>query len=105
MKQTTFVSIALAATLALHPLAANADDAPAPGNPELSQGAEMLSEGMKLLLQGLMSEGAEGWAQLSEWLDDLSLYEAPERLPNGDIIIRRRAPLDVPGGEAEATEL
>ena len=59
MKQiaSVFLAVALAATPAL------AEDRPAP-NTDLSEGAQMLSEGMKRLFQGLMSEGAEGWDQL-----------------------------------------
>ena len=31
-------------------------------------------------------------AELSALIDDVSMYEMPEILPNGDIIIRRRPP-------------
>jgi hypothetical protein len=65
-----------------------------PRNPDLSEGAQLLSDGMKLLLKGLMTEGTEGWEKLVDWLDDISLYEPPERLPNGDIVIRRKVPLE-----------
>ncbi|GGD38398.1 hypothetical protein GCM10011358_22750 [Sinisalibacter lacisalsi] len=83
----------MAATLVIAPAGVWAqDDAPPPASPELSEGAEMLSEGMKLLLRGLLAESAEGWSKLVDWLDDLSQYEPPERLPNGDIIIRRKPP-------------
>jgi hypothetical protein len=95
---TRFTALAAALMIAATPVMA--DDTPAPPrNPELSQGAEKLSEGMKLLLKGLLVEGEKGWADLLIWLDDMSQYEAPERLPNGDIIIRRKVP-DEPG-EAE----
>lgn len=88
--------------LAAAPAVAQDQDG-APRNPDLSEGAELLSEGMKLFLKGLMAEGEEGWGKLIDWLDDVTLYEAPERLPNGDIIIRRKEPLepDTP----EATDL
>ena len=94
----------LTAALVLAAMPAMAQDqGDTPRNPDLSQGAELLSEGMKLFLKGLMAEGEEGWGRLVDWLDDVTLYEAPERLPNGDIIIRRKVPLtpDAP----EATEL
>jgi hypothetical protein len=32
------------------------------------------------------------WGQLTELLGDLSAWHAPEVLPNGDILIRRRQP-------------
>lgn len=101
MKQIThFPGLLLAGGLALAPAVAlsQGDTAPLP-SPEIAEGAEQIAEGLKLLLQGLMVEGREGWARLGEWLDDMNAYEAPERLPNGDIIIRRRVPL--PEGEAE----
>lgn len=92
--------LALALALALLPATLRADDAPQ-ANPQLSEGAQMLSEGMKLLLRGLVDESAEGWGRLTDWLGDLSQYEPPERLPNGDIIIRRKPSLDPETGETE----
>lgn len=74
------------------------DTAPPP-NPDISEGARKLSDGLKQLFQGLMVEGQEGWEKLGDWLEDMNAYEAPERLPNGDIIIRRKVPL--PEGETE----
>ncbi len=90
---TRFAPLVAALMIAASP--ALAQDAPTPpGNPELSEGAQKLSEGMKLLLRGLLAEGEEGWANLLTWLDDVSQYEAPERLPNGDIIIRHKTPAE-----------
>lgn len=86
-------ALVFAASLALAPAAAFAQEEAPSGNPDLSQGAQLLSQGMKLLLQGVMAQGQDGWNQLAGWLGDLSAYEAPERLPNGDIIIRRKEPL------------
>lgn len=85
---TRIAPLALALVLATQPALAQ-ESTPTP-NPELSEGAQMLSEGMKKLLRGLLAEGAEGWDKLGDWLDDLSMYDPPEKLPNGDIIIRRR---------------
>lgn len=96
-KPITFAAL-LAATLSA-PVALADDKAPPP-NPEISEGAELLSRGFRLLLEGLAKEVdpmadklAEGWAELAERFDDMSAYHPPEILPNGDIIIRRRAPL------------
>lgn len=86
--------VPLAAALLIAASPVLVEDGAPQGNPDLSQGAEQLSQGMKLLLRGLLAEGAEGWDDLLNWLDDLSQYEAPERLPNGDIIIRRKVPLE-----------
>lgn len=92
-------ALALALVLATGPLAAQ-DTAPRAPNPDLAEGAELLSEGFKKLFRGLMGElepageaAEKGWNDLVDWLGDLSAYEAPERLPNGDILIRRKEPL------------
>jgi hypothetical protein len=74
-------------------------------NRELSEGLELLGEGARLLLRGLQTEMepmAEGWGVLVEKLGDFSLYQMPEILPNGDIVIRRKEPLT---GEEGATDL
>ncbi len=82
------------AVLALAALPALAEEA---GNPDLERGGELLREGFGLLLEGLITElepMAEGWEELVDQLGDLSAYHPPEVLPNGDIIIRRKTPLD-----------
>lgn len=94
MKPITHLpGLLLAGGLALAPaVALSQDDAAPRPNPDIAQGAERLSEGLKLLFQGLMAEGQEGWVRLGDWLEDINAYEPPERLPNGDIIIRRKLP-------------
>jgi hypothetical protein len=67
-------------------------------------GLDLLGEGMGLILEGLMEdmrpmlEEARPFFEeevvpllqrMGELVDDLSYYELPERLPNGDIIICR----------------
>lgn len=108
------------------------ETAPAP-EPEMDQGLDLMEEGAKLLLRGLLSEMdpaidelrgfaqemgpkmqlfaeemGPAFAELMAQVDDFSNYSAPEMLPNGDIIIRRRpeAPdffpqLDEDTGEVE----
>ena len=84
---------------------------------ETEEGFSLMEEGAKLLLRGLMSEMepaldsmGEALTELEPALRDLMLmigdlrnYEAPEKLPNGDIIIRRKisAPLAAPESEIE----
>ncbi len=55
----------------------------------------------------LMDEmlGAVGpwFSELGEMLGDLSGWHAPEFLPNGDILIRRRAPDQAPGASPESS--
>ncbi|GIT89863.1 hypothetical protein JANAI62_06530 [Jannaschia pagri] len=74
-----------------------------------------MERGLRLFLDGLMQEmepalrDLEGLAEeaaplleglqqdLSETLGDLNAYHAPEVLPNGDILIRRKEPLTPDG--------
>lgn len=91
----------------------------------MGEGIDLMEEGARLLLRGLLSEmdpaleelkdlAAEmgpqmrlfaeemgpALAALLDQVDDLTNYDAPELLQNGDIIIRRRldAPKFVPEG-------
>lgn len=102
----TILTLALCAVLAA-PAAAQSDDG--------DDGASAMQRGLELFMEGLRDELApalrqfEGLAEqfepkMREWveemgpaiadlmarIDDLSVYEAPEILPNGDIIIRRK---------------
>lgn len=109
---------ALALSLAISPVVAqDAQDG------EMTEGFDLMEEGAKLLLRGLLNEmdpaieelrgladeiGPQmqlfaeemgpAFAELMAQVDDLRNYEAPELLPNGDILIRRRdeAPKFVP---------
>jgi hypothetical protein len=94
--------------------------------PEPEQGRDLMEEGAKLLLRGLLSEMAPAidelqnfaedfgprlqlftqemgpaLADLLDQVDDLAHYEAPIFLPNGDIIMRRRE--DAPDFQPEGT--
>jgi hypothetical protein len=92
-----------------------AQDTPVPRIPLSPEGGPtedglgLMQEGAKLLFEGLMQEMApaiEGMGEalqemepavrdLLALIDDIRNYQAPEMLPNGDIIIRRKpdAPL------------
>lgn len=75
------------------------------GSDRLRESFELFGEGARTLLEGL-SEDMQPMLEeirpffeedmlpflqgLAEQIDDLAAYELPERLPNGDIIIRRR---------------
>lgn len=101
---------------------------PAFAETETEEGFDLMEEGAKLLLRGLMTEMEPALrefesfaeevgpamkllademgpaiAELMSQIDDIRNYEAPEVLPNGDIIIRRRAdaPVFEPGTEIE----
>jgi hypothetical protein len=113
-------AIALCLCVAAGPLLA--EDAPVapPVVPPTStdDGFSLMEEGMKLVMRGMMSEmqpaldemgkaldeagpalkglGEEigpKLRQLIALIDDIKNYDAPVMLPNGDILIRRNAPL------------
>ncbi len=98
----------LAITPALPVMAQDTPDA------EVEEGFDLMEEGARMLMRGLMSEMepalrdmrdafeqmgpafadfassvGPAFAELLEQVDDFRHYEAPEFLPNGDIIIRR----------------
>ena len=66
----------------------------------LREGLSLLQEGTRLMLRGLMAELEPGLRELQDRIGDLSAYHPPEILPNGDILIRRKDPLE-PGEEIE----
>lgn len=109
MKQVLITSLAVSLAVATPAAAQDNDGA------EMSEGIDLMEEGAKLLLRGLLNEmdpaidelrGLAGeigpqmqlfademgpaFAELMAQIDDLRNYDAPELLPNGDIIIRRR---------------
>ncbi|SIO31415.1 hypothetical protein SAMN05444722_1381 [Rhodovulum sp. ES.010] len=109
-------ALCLALALAATPLPAQ-DDGPDTGREgEMREGMELLGEGMRLFFRGLGEELEPALRELAENMepalkrlmqivDDFDAYEMPERLPNGDIIIRRKpdapAPEPLPEGEVE----
>jgi len=97
---TRIAPIALAVCVALSPAAPAAAQ-----NENLSDGIDLLDEGMRLLFRGLMSEMEPAMRDLEEAIKDLSAYHPPEILPNGDIIIRRKQPLDPEISEDGAVDL
>jgi hypothetical protein len=108
-------AVALCLCLAAVPVLA--EDAPATP-PAKDEGFSLMEEGMKLVMRGMMQEmqpaldemgkaleeagpaleglGAEigpKLRQLISMIDDIKNYDAPVMLDNGDILIRRNAPL------------
>lgn len=86
--------LALCAALATLPAHAPAQTRAQDEGGELSEGLGLLEEGTRMLLRGLLEEMSPAMEQMSDdlrrALGNLSAYEAPEILPNGDIIIRRK---------------
>lgn len=108
MKHLIYITTALA--LCVSPAAAQDDGT------DIDDGVNLMEEGAKLLLRGLMTEMEPAIADLRDLademepamrdmmaemgpaladminkIDDFRNYDAPEILPNGDIIMRRRA--------------
>lgn len=90
-------------------LPATAQEAEEPG---IRDGFGLLSEGSRMILEGLMDEMRPVFEEqmlpllqdLGAMIDDLSAYHAPEMLPNGDILIRRRTDEDGDAEEETTTE-
>ncbi|MBE2278198.1 MAG: hypothetical protein IAE87_18095 [Rhodobacteraceae bacterium] len=109
---------------------APAETPPGPAVPEDDPGTSLMEEGAKLFFRGFLSEMEPALdemaramdeiapaieeigpqlRQLAEMVGDFKNYEAPVRLPNGDILIRRKPPsapvplipLPGPNGEIE----
>jgi hypothetical protein len=97
MKQVVAPMIAL--MLALGPAMAQDQTSPpsgaSPDAGDVEEGMNLLSEGTKLLLRGLLGEVEPAMRELQDALGNLNAYHAPEILPNGDIIIRRKTPAEL----------
>ena len=60
---------------------------------------EALAEQMEPALRSMVEDMGPALNDLAEMIGDLSAYHPPERLPNGDIILRRKTPLPPEGAE------
>lgn len=80
----------LALTLALlaTPLPAAEEETPPlfPNDDELRELGDLADRWLRRFAEGLQPMAE----RLRELIDDIDAYESPERLPNGDIIIRRK---------------
>lgn len=88
----------------LIPLAFIAAPAFAQDTPE-PEGRDLMSEALRLFMRGLLQEMEPAMDDFSALLDNLDAYHAPEVLPNGDIIIRRKTPSDPEESDPEEIEL
>ncbi len=61
---------------------------------EAPQGRDLMAEALRLFMQGFMAEMEPAIDDLEGFIDNLNAYHPPEVLPNGDIIIRRKTPLE-----------
>ena len=109
---TRFLTIALLSVALAAPAAAQEES-------ETERGFDLLREGSRMILEGIledmrpMLEEARPFFEeemlpflesLGALMDDMTAYEAPERLPNGDIIIRRSPDRPWPTPEPEVGE-
>ncbi|WP_233488584.1 hypothetical protein [Rhodovulum sp. 12E13] len=103
----------LALALGAAPLSAQQEGAPDGEERGVEEGLDLLERGAEAFLRGLMDEIgpelrrlepelrglAEGMgpmiARLVELVDQIDAYHPPERLPNGDIILRRKTPSEI----------
>lgn len=111
-----FRTALIAALFAAAPLHAQ-EDTPAEDMPaeDMGEGLSLMEQGARMILRGLMSEMdpllqemEPAFRDLARMIGDITAYHAPEVLPNGDIILRRKTPRDPqtedapePGGEIE----
>lgn len=93
--------------------------APAGAQDNADEGLSLMEEGAKMIMRHLMDEMgstmedldnlseqmAPALQELQQMINDLSAYEMPEMLPNGDIIIRRKTPLEVVPPSVEEIEI
>jgi hypothetical protein len=87
-------AIALTLCLGLAAPAAAQDAGTEGGATDMDEGFSLLEEGTRLLLRGLMTEMEPALRELQGALQNLDAYHPPEVLPNGDILIRRKEPLE-----------
>lgn len=92
---------AIALALLLAAAAPAAAQGPAPEGDGYGEGLGLIEDGARLILRRLLADMEPMMRDLATMIDDLGAYHPPERLPNGDIIIRRKVPLVPlpPGGE------
>ena len=72
-----------------------------PGMAQEERGRDLMAEALRLFMQGFMAEMEPAIDDLELFLQDLNAYHPPEVLPNGDIIIRRKTPLELEDEEGE----
>ncbi len=81
-------------------------DSPADSPRDFSKEAEEMSEATLEAIEKFNAMVGAMLESFEHWIDDMPRYEAPEMLPNGDIIIRR-IPKDAtpPSDETEKSDV
>lgn len=111
--------LALVCAIALTPAVATAQEGGERGLSLMERGAQMFLEGimremepaledlqglaeeMEPALRGFLDEMGPAFAELLGQIEDFSAYHAPEILPNGDIILRKKTPEEIAQDPAE----
>lgn len=104
----TRIALALSVILATAPLARAETPAPAEEPGLMQRGAEMFLRGLMSEMEPSLREMEEALRELQpemkallDMIGDFRNYEAPVKLPNGDILIRRKPDLpEAPPGPA-----
>lgn len=126
MRRTLTAAALITACLSLPVQAQDGDTQDGDATGDMAEGRSLVERGVEMFLRGLLSEvrpkldemsGAMADAarqlgpalqQLQALIDDVGNYEAPQRLPNGDILIRRKPaapPPPAPRPDAPEIEL
>ncbi len=95
-----FLYTALIATLMASPAQSDTKDWE-----ELRKGLEELSEDTQQFFESWVDDLGPLLNSLHDKIDDLSQYELPEVLPNGDIIIRRKPKPKIPTEQKPSYEI
>ncbi len=70
---------------------------------EASEGMDLMREGARMLLEQLFQKMEPALKELDGVMDDVTAYDPPVILPNGDILIRRKPPIkEAPTPDQEA---
>jgi len=70
---------------------------------EESEGMDLMREGARILLEQLFHQMEPVLKELDGVMDDMTAYDPPVILPNGDILIRRKPPIkEAPMPDQEA---
>ena len=71
----------------------------------VDEGFSLLREGARILMESMLKEMEPALRELGGMIGDLRNYHPPEKLPNGDIIIRRKTPAEILTDRGEDIEL
>ena len=69
---------------------------------EIEPELDKMMDELQPALRGLAENIEPAFRELADMIGEMNQYHPPERLPNGDIILRRKQPLpDEPSGDIE----